>query len=231
MFASPMMIRARGLLRKLGITRLISAFAARREYEDRFRDALMSLVRKGDVIWDIGANVGVYTEQFSQAVGEHGRVVCFEPIPECYATIDKKYGGNPHIIVRNLALGDTDGEITMVKEDDPLATTHRIASDNLEVKENYIRVPIARADTLVQKEGLPFPNIVKIDVEGFEWEVLQGMSDLLSDERLRGIGIEVHFNLLAERGWAQQPQAIENHLRKHGYATKWVDPSHLIAAR
>ena len=50
-------------------------------YEARFMRALNARVRPGDVVWDIGANVGMYTQQFAHAVGRSGRVIAFEPAP------------------------------------------------------------------------------------------------------------------------------------------------------
>ncbi len=84
---------------------------------------------------------------------------------------------------------------------------------------------------MAAEAGAWFPNVVKIDVEGHEGAVLDGMADLLKDVRLRCIGIEVHFGLLAERGELYRPKEMEATLRRHGYRLRWTDPSPLIALR
>ncbi len=66
-----------------------------------------------------------------------------------------------------------------------------------------------------------FPDLVKIDVEGHEGAVLDGMRDLLSNQRLRCIGIEVHFGLLEECGEAHRPRQMEETLGKHGFQVRW----------
>jgi hypothetical protein len=73
---------------------------------------------------------------------------------------------------------------------------------------------------------------MKIDVEGFEDEVLEGMPRVLADPRLRAIFLEVHFKLLEQRGKAEAPIHIERMLQSLGFNTRWFkDRSHLQALR
>jgi hypothetical protein len=91
-------------------------------------------------------------------------------------------------------------------------------------------VEIGVADNLID-EGLELPTVVKIDVEGYECEVLAGLSRHLSDPKVRLIGVEVHFGILRERRLGDGPRQIENLLSRSGFAVRWTDASHLIAAR
>lgn len=75
------------------------------------------------------------------------------------------------------------------------------------------------------------PNAIKIDVEGFEVEVLQGLGPHLAAPTLRVIGVEVHFGILKERGMADAPQRIERLLARNGFRVQWPDSSHLLALR
>jgi hypothetical protein len=75
------------------------------------------------------------------------------------------------------------------------------------------------------------PNVIKIDVEGFELEVLQGMTQVLSRPELRSVLIEVHFGILSDRGLAGAPAAITALLKKAGLTIDWVDSSHLVGSR
>lgn len=79
-------------------------------------------------------------------------------------------------------------------------------------------------------EVLP-PNVIKIDVEGFEYEVIEGLSAYLSSPTVKSIGIEVHFGILEERGLSQAPRWIERLLNGKGFVVTWADPSHIIATR
>jgi len=132
----------------------------------------------------------------------------------------------------NVALGSADGELTMVLEDDALAATHRVveASKQL-VDATHVSVPVRSAGSFVKDHPELFPNIIKVDVEGFEGAVFEGLKNLLPDRRLRCIGIEVHFGLLEARGESGTPKELEKGLQTHGFEVSWTDASHLIAAR
>jgi len=99
---------------------------------------------------------------------------------------------------------------------------------NRDVK--WVPVAICRGDTMCNRLGR-IPNVIKMDVEGFEEEVLQGMGEILVSPLLRSILIEVHFMKLELRGRATAPIRIEKLLRKTGFATNWVDASHLVGKR
>jgi hypothetical protein len=75
------------------------------------------------------------------------------------------------------------------------------------------------------------PNLLKIDVEGFEEEVLKGMELLLAAPQVRAIFLEVHFEILESRGRSEAPLRIEKLLRSNGLMPRWVDSSHIVAKR
>ena len=73
--------------------------------------------------------------------------------------------------------------------------------------------------------------MVKIDVEGYEVEVIEGFGPLLHEPSLRALYVEVHFRLLHERGLDDGPARIEELLGSAGFRTQWLDLSHLAAVR
>jgi hypothetical protein len=76
------------------------------------------------------------------------------------------------------------------------------------------------------------PNVIKIDVEGFEEEVLTGMPRVLANQGLRAIFLEVHFALLEQRGKPTAPIRIQQKLRDCGFTIKWLrSRSHLQGTR
>ena len=74
---NPWVIKARSLARKTGVIGLINRVRPSGSYEEGVHKALAGAVRPGDVVWDVGANVGIYTEQFCSWVGQDGFVVAF----------------------------------------------------------------------------------------------------------------------------------------------------------
>jgi hypothetical protein len=79
-------VKLRSIGRKMGLHRWVWRIRAtlqpNRNYEERCHRTLEDTVMQGDVVWDIGANEGFYTELFCRWVGPQGRVVAFEPNPE-----------------------------------------------------------------------------------------------------------------------------------------------------
>jgi FkbM family methyltransferase len=188
----------------------------------------MSAVRPGDTVWDVGANIGIYTEQFCQWVGQNGHVVAFEPGAESCESIRGRLPNCAWLTVQNVALGEQDA-------------TGKFAADGTSVENHLVEVDeetngdasiveIRRGDTVSQQLG-HVPHVLKIDVEGFEEEVLNGMSGMLASPNLRSVLVEVHFMKLENRGRANAPAHIEKLLRNNGFKTKWVDASHLFATR
>ncbi|HEV7503808.1 MAG TPA: FkbM family methyltransferase [Thermoanaerobaculia bacterium] len=159
-------------------------------------------VRPGDVVYDCGANLGLYDRFLVSNLGA-GRVVAFEPSPE-----------NRRFLAANLALGGIADRVTVVPvalaDEDGLAEFQvddvQTASGTLskvtggepsEGRRNLRLGPLTeqvlcrRLDTVVAEEKLPLPDVIKIDVEGAEPFLLRGAAGLLR-ERQPKLVIELH---------------------------------------
>jgi FkbM family methyltransferase len=227
---NPLLIKARSIARKTGVIGILNRLRPAGSYEEHFHEALVQAVKPGDVVWDVGANVGLYTEQFCQWVGKDGFVVAFEPGVEACESIRARIPDCAWLQVENAALGETDttGRLVIAEGsvDNHVATDADAANGDV----NSIPVAISRGDTVCRRLGRT-PNVVKVDVEGFEEEVLLGMGEVLKSPELRNVLVEVHFLKLEMRGRATAPVRIEKLLKSNGFATKWVDASHLVATR
>lgn len=192
-------------------------------YEQNFHAAMMAALRPGDVVWDVGANVGLYTSLFADAVGASGTVVAFEPSPGCRPALLEIKTVHPNVTALEVALTDYDGSAAFDTSRGETDVNNHVRSDGA------IKVRAARADTLQITSQVPKPDIVKIDVEGFECEVLAGFGDSVTSPR--AFFIEVHFGKLADRGLAAYPTRLSALLHERGFGVTWVDPSHLAALR
>jgi FkbM family methyltransferase len=131
MLTSSWLVHLRTLTRKLGLNKLIGQLIAGSRYEDRFGPAVNNEVRPGDTVWDVGANLGLYTTEFLQRVGPSGQVVAFEPVAACFAQLRERLADSAQVKLKNMAVGDADGQISMSLEADPLAATHRLPDRRL----------------------------------------------------------------------------------------------------
>lgn len=145
--------------------------------------SVRSLVKPGDVVWDVGANVGLFSMAASWVSGASGQVYAFEPdiwlanmIKSSVRKLSDEYapvkvvpvGISDHPDVARLCLGEAGRATNHVAN----LTQHDAAkSPNL--------IPTVTLDWLAER--LPPPDMLKIDVEGAETQVLRGATRLLSE--------------------------------------------------
>ncbi len=227
----PLLILLRAIGRRTGLNPLLSPLVSRAGYETRFQEEVIGGVHRDDCVWDIGANIGFYTALFSDAVGEKGRVVAFEPSPLNHQQLQEAMKGRRNISLLPWALGDLDGTVSFQQGEDDLGATSRVVSNSVENEPGGESVRVVRGDDLVHRGDVPPPNVVKIDTEGWELHVLRGMKDILKSPALRLLCIEVHFGLLAQQGTGGGPREVESILHEAGFGIKWPDPSHIVASR
>ena len=229
-----MRIFARSCARRLG---LISALVQirswipgqRRSYEAGFDAELRRAIRPGDCVWDVGANLGLYTERFADQAGPTGIVHAFEPAPSCFAALQARTKNLPNVVRHELALGRAEASLPMQLAADPLGATHSLAAPPTGGETKLVRV--TSGDLFRRTEQIRVPNVIKIDVDGFEEDVLLGLETTLADATCRAILCEVHFGIFEKRNDRYAPARIERLLRKHGFSLKWTDASHVAATR
>lgn len=228
-FSGNVAMRLRSLGRQLGIfPPMVRAFRklSGARYEERFDQALLGAIHPGDTVWDIGANVGLYTEKFARQVGPSGHVVAFEPSPSSVQALRARFDEVRSVTICDVALAERPGTATFYANGSSDGTTDSLVERGADAVPH--RVEVRRGDEFLQR--FP-PQVIKIDVEGFELEVLRGLGEVLSSPGLRAVLIEVHFGILSDRGLPHAPAELTALLGETGLATSWADSSHLIGER
>lgn len=231
LFTNPATVTLRRVGRRFGLNRVLGRFFRASGYEARFSAAMKNAIREGDCAWDIGANVGWYTRQFAEWVGSSGSVLAFEPARETAQRLSQAVRLLPNVTVFELGLSNCDCNAEHLPGADPLNATGMIVLNADSTVCGTETILVTRADLLVETERARPPDFAKIDVEGHELEVLQGMDTALSGDRLKHLFIEVHFGVLERQGRSHVPAEIERMLVSKGYDLEWIDPSHLHASR
>jgi FkbM family methyltransferase len=225
----------RSTARRLGIIRLLLPLRAciyrmrgNDGYEAKFAKAVQQAVAPGDVVWDIGANLGLYTKVFLDLAGPQGKIIAFEPAPACFAAMQETFKDVPNVQLMNMAIGNEAGTVDMNLAMNPKGATHSLVSA---ASDETVAVAIASSDDIVAQGLAPVPNVIKIDVEGFEYEVLLGMPHLLRNRTVREVLVEIHFKLLEIKGDKHAPTQMVNMLTAEGFDVNWTDSSHIHARR
>lgn len=197
-------------------------------HEPESTAAYWNMLRPGMIVIDGGANMGGYSVLASRRVGADGRVFAFEPEPRNAARLRKRLRGCPNVEVVEKALSDTDGTATLHLDSFHAGHSLVIGAD---ARPNSIQVPVTTLDTFARDRLLPGLDVVKLDVEGVELQVLDGMKGSLTSVRRPAILCEVHPPIL--------PEAVEGRLVPFGYRCTTLDarltgaehdvPVHLLA--
>ena len=209
LISSGVAISARSKLRRhprmqRTVVRVLSLGRPREGYEQSFRSVMLRSTRPGDCVWDVGANIGFYSELFAMVVGPSGKVISFEPSRACVSLLEERLRDRacgPSWEIMPVALSDKDGEAWLSVGAGDTAPSNHLASRG---EDATVLVQTARGDSLLTA-GCEAPAVVKIDVEGFEGEVLDGMGSVLDLPSLRAVCVEVHFGTLNERGKPHEP--------------------------
>ena len=188
-------------------------------------------------MWDIGANVGFYSLFASQFVGSSGRVLAFDTEPSCRERLRENLELNrvANVSILPFALGQKSGEhLLCVVSGQPAAGSHHLLAPGAQPgpSEETVVVQVLRGDEACTKHNLPIPNVIKIDVEGFELDVIKGLRSILSDPTCTTVLTEVHFSVLEQRGEPFAPLEVADTLSGFGFGRqRWLDRSHLLASK
>ncbi len=149
--------------------------------ERPLQGALARELRPGATFFDIGANVGYVTLIAARLVGPSGRVVAFEPVPENVAAIRENLAlnGIDWVEVHETAVARERGQAALIVSD--VSAFSRLASVNVPTgARETIDVQVLSVDEFMAAPGAPVPDVIKIDVEGAELEVLEGMRETIA---------------------------------------------------
>jgi FkbM family methyltransferase len=186
--------------------------------EDDFLRVLIPSLRQGDVFWDIGSQFGQFALLLAKVVGPSGQVVAFEPESGAYSLLkaNLEINGLGNVRAFGSALGDHNGRGYLFTEkrspslvpdlsvpglesgfkaESLLNTEAATFASSAEPDDANQIVDVARGDWIREKEQLPIPRALKIDVEGYEYFVLKGLNGTLAHPACELLCCEIHPEL------------------------------------
>ncbi|MGH9685959.1 MAG: FkbM family methyltransferase [Candidatus Acidiferrales bacterium] len=192
-------------------------------------EVIPRLVRRGDIAFDVGANVGLYSVLLSRLCGPRGRVWAFEPVPETYWRLRETLALNrcENVAPVQAAVCDKDGMATMSLFDPGHAEWNTLGTPEVDPCGNQVQTLVSvqvasrSLDEFCKNQKIDHINFLKVDVEGFEVSVFAGADKLLRDHRVDFLCFEISQRPLRSAGFSSRD--VFAALEAHGYAAYALD--------
>lgn len=168
------------------------------EYEPEIRKVAENFIEKGDTVIDVGAFIGYHSLFFSSLVGADGEVLAFEPDPRNFDLLKKNIDINnvENILAFNKGLGAREGETCLYRDLNNEARTtlsSKVSRASNHKRDKSVKVNVISLDDFLSMHKYN-PDFIKMDAEGFEYEVFEGMTKTLCNTK----NIEVVFEYTPE---------------------------------
>jgi FkbM family methyltransferase len=193
--------------------------------EKLFVDKFTESIKADDIIFDIGASVGLMTVHAAVLLSKKGQIIAFEPDPDTMERLKHNVSLNSvsNVVFVSWAVSDGAGEVSLFTDGaSGNAPTLREQIDREGCPKNQITVQTKTLDSEILASNLPLPTVLKIDIEGAEVLCLRGAQKLLSGqlgEKPRLIFLELHPQFLPSFGTTGKE--VHNFVLNHGYSVVW----------
>jgi FkbM family methyltransferase len=171
--------------------------------------------QRGEILVDVGANVGMYTIWAAKTRG--ARVYAFEPESQNYALLYENIVLNnlsKQVVAYCAALSDQSGfSLLHLNRFETGSGCHSLG-EQVDYQLKYRKSEVSQGcisatlDSLVTSGVVPMPDHIKIDIDGFEHQVVAGSAKVLADQHLRSVLIEINTNLVQHRRLIVDMQAF-----------------------
>jgi FkbM family methyltransferase len=172
--------------------------------ERRSLDICQQVIQPGDTVIEVGGHIGYLSLFFSQLVGPTGQVHVFEPGLNNLPYIERNIQCRTNITLVRQALGNANGTATLYQENlagqnNSLVKDFEVLQRNLQnafddgVQVTEVQVDVIRGDDYVTQQKIT-PHFIKIDVEGFEFEVLDGFRQTLQHRPALFVEVQRHHD-------------------------------------
>jgi FkbM family methyltransferase len=156
---------------------------------------IKEISREDDIVFDIGANIGIYSIWFAKCINGKGKVYAFEPDQENFKRLNYALSINEisSVMPVNVALSNSTGD---AKFSIGLDEQNALINEKSSLSKEFQMVSTSTIDNFCSSEQIDEINYMKIDVEGAEWFVLNGANEMLFNKRIKIIQLEINSQLL-----------------------------------
>jgi FkbM family methyltransferase len=181
------------------------------------KQAFLDLIDDGDIVVDVGANIGEYSLIAAQKVKQNGKVISIEPLKETAQTLTKNFQLNnfTNYEVITKVIGNENKKVNLYKQ--MAGGTMGFVDSTLIGRkfEKADEVEMTTIDEILSTRNIENVKVIKIDIEGYEFELLKGAKNSLKNKKIKNLIIEVHINYLKEKGISEKQ--FYDYLNQQGY--------------
>ena len=179
-------------------------------------------VQKGMTCLDVGANIGYYVILESTILGDQGRIIAIEPSPQNFEFLKKNIEMQrvKNIDAFNFAAGDKNGYINFVSDENE-SNSGRVIPDSAvsDWPGPVAKLPVKTIDSFLGEIGVDKIDFLRMDVEGYEYHIFQGMKNTLKKSKPI-IQIELHKSIMG----VETTKKLLEELKNEGYELKSYVP-------
>lgn len=202
----------------LGISSELLMF---KTHEPLTTQLLSKELKKGMTCLDIGGNIGYYTLLESKIIGDEGKVIAIEPSPTNFQHLKKnlEIQNTKNVDAYNFAAGDVDGSVNFLVYQESNGSFTIPDGETTDLPGELIKVPSKRMDTFLEELNIDHVDFVRMDVEGYEHHIIQGMINIIKKSKPM-FQIEIHASILGKEG----TKKFLKEFQTHGYESKYYVP-------
>jgi FkbM family methyltransferase len=190
------------------------------KFDSVTQEDLKKIVKTGDIIYDVGANIGYLSLLLSRLCGPGGRVLSFEPSPINFRRLQRNVELNREDNITPLKLAASDSEATGFLSEE--GSSSSIKSNGSTAGDGCSQIQMIRLDDFVFRDKHLQPNLLKIDIEGHAGHCLGGMKEILRTVR-PSLVLELHHE--------EEAGAVYSILAEHSYRVTRLDSENRFPRR
>ena len=189
----------------------------KRDPEQKIKQVFAYNLKAGNTVIDVGAHIGEFSLIASKKVGNEGKIIAIEPLIENAKWIQKNLSLNEikNCLVLELAVGSKRDKVTIYKKNvnasmgilDPQISEEKLVKS--------YDIEVETLDAILTERKIDNVDMLKIDVEGYEYEVLTGCKELMRQKKIKKIICEIHSQYLAKKGVSED--MLYSLLRDNGF--------------
>ncbi len=174
-------------------------------YESGMVQVIKTYLKPGNIFVDLGANEGYFTVIGSQLVEQAGKVIAIEPQSRLQPIIRKNLSLNncENVTILQVLVSDSSTMANLyISTDMNTGSTSLVKTSRFSLPKEELQA-LTLADVF-QQQGITTCDLLKVDIEGYEYEAILGSKELFTSHRVKAIALELHPYHLAKRGLSEK---------------------------